>query len=359
MLRLPDRIGGAGLPVVERVDMRLEFEEVGRESSLSRRLLQAIEQRLRLREQSLILLNRRGFSTFVLCRACGEQVECRRCSIAMTLHMRDRRLRCHYCGDARKVACPACKSGHLHFGGTGTERLETVLHSHFPAARIERMDRDTVRGRGAAERLLTRVESGEVDILLGTQMIAKGHDFPNVTLVGVLAADALLGLPDFRAGERTFQLLSQVAGRSGRRETGGEVVVQAYYADHHAIKAACDHDFAAFAAEEMTYRRVMNYPPYTSMALVLVKDRVFDRASEGAALAAGILKEAGKGSLQVLGPAPAPIERLRGEYRVQVIIKSASRPGIQTALSSLLAELDRRNKRLPGLVIDVDPMSTL
>ncbi len=361
LLRLPERIGGAGLPVVERVDMRREFEEVGRESSLSRRLLQAIEDRLRRKEQSLVLLNRRGFSTFVLCRACGEQVECRRCSIAMTLHMRDQRLRCHYCGDARKVpqSCPACKSSHLYFGGTGTERLETVLHAHFPAARIERMDRDTVRGRGAAERLLTRVESGEVDILLGTQMIAKGHDFPNVTLVGVLTADALLGLPDFRAGERTFQLLSQVAGRSGRRETGGEVVVQAYYADHHAIKAACDHDFAAFAAEEMTYRRVMNYPPYTSLALVLVKDRIFDRASAGAALAAGILREAGKGSLQVLGPAPAPLERLRGEYRVQVLVKSASRPEIQAALSRMLAEIDRRNERLPGLVIDVDPMSTL
>jgi primosomal protein N' (replication factor Y) (superfamily II helicase) len=361
LLGLPARVGAAGLPLVERVDMRREFQEVGRESILSRRLLAALEERVGRREQSLVLLNRRGFSTFVLCRACGEQVGCRRCSIAMTLHLRERRLRCHYCDDSRKVpdACPSCGSGHLHFGGTGTERLEQVLQAALPGARLERMDRDTVRGRGSVEGILTRVERGEVDVLLGTQMIAKGHDFPNVTLVGVLAADALLGFPDFRAAERTFQLLAQVAGRSGRGERPGEVIVQAYDADHHAIRAACEHDFQGFASKELAYRSAMNYPPFSALAAILVKDRVFDRARAGAATVASILRGRASRSLQILGPAPAPLERLRGDYRVQVIVKAASRRERQTALAELLEELDRRKSRVENLVIDVDPISTL
>jgi primosomal protein N' (replication factor Y) len=361
LLRLPERIGSAGLPPVEIVDMRREFEEVGRESILSRRLLAALEDRLARGEQSLVLLNRRGFSTFALCRACGETINCRRCSIALTLHLRERRLRCHYCDDARKVpdACPACGSPYLHFGGTGTERLEEVLRASLEGARVERMDRDTLSGRGSVERLLTRFERGQVDVLLGTQMIAKGHDFPNVTLVGVLAADALLGMPDFRAGERTFQLLSQVAGRSGRGARLGEVIIQAYYPDHHAIRAACAHDFAAFAERELTFRRVMNYPPYSALALLLVKDRVFDRARAGAATVAEVVRGIKARSLQVLGPAPAPLERLRGEYRVQVLVKAASRCEMQEALAETLARLDRRRQRIESLVIDVDPMSTL
>ncbi|MFQ5877625.1 MAG: primosomal protein N' [Acidobacteriota bacterium] len=361
LLRMPTRIGGAGMPAVERIDMRREFEELGREPILSRRLAAAIDDRLRRREQTLVLLNRRGFSTFVLCRACGEPIHCRRCSIAMTLHLKQQRLRCHYCDDSRRVpaCCPACGSGHLHFGGTGTERLEQVLRARFPSARVARMDRDTVSGRGAVEGILTRVERGQIDILLGTQMIAKGHDFPNVTLVGVLAADALLGRPDFRAGERTFQLLSQVAGRSGRRDRPGEVIVQAYYSDHHAIRYAAEHDFEGFARKELAYRRVLSYPPYSALAVVLVKDRRFERAKGGAGIVARILRGLGSRSLQVLGPAPAPLERLRGEYRVQVLVKAGDRREMQETLPRLLAELDRRKVRLEDLVIDVDPTSTL
>ena len=360
LLTLPHRIGSAGLPAIERVDMRREFEEAGRESILSRRLLEALRERLRRGEQSLILLNRRGFSTFVLCRVCGEQIGCRRCSIAMTLHLKERLLRCHYCNDSRKVpsACPACGSGHLHFGGAGTERLEETLREELPGARIERMDRDAVRGRGAVEGILTRVERGAIDVLVGTQMIAKGHDFPNVTLVGVLAADALLGLPDFRSSERTFQLLSQVAGRSGRGERGGQVIVQAYDAGHHAIRSACEHDFDGFAAKELAYRRVMNYPPYSALALLLVKDRRFERARAGADLVAEALRARGAKGLQVLGPAPAPLERLRGEYRVQVLVKAAGRRAMQEVLSAMLEDLDRKRVRVEDLVIDVDPLST-
>ncbi len=361
LLVLPERIGRAGLPPVERIDMREEFQATGREAVLSRRLLAALEERLRRGEQSLVLLNRRGFSTFALCRACGEQIQCRHCSIPMTLHLRQRRLRCHYCDASREVpgACPACGSPHLHFGGTGTERLEEVLKSALPGARVERLDRDTARGRGSVEALLTRVERGEIDILLGTQMIAKGHDFPNVTLVGVLAADALLGLPDFRAGERAFQLLAQVAGRSGRGEREGQVIVQAYYADHHAIRFACEHDFTGFAARELDYRRALNYPPYSVLATVLVKDRRFDRARTQAALVGQVLRGLAGSRLQILGPAPAPLERLRGEYRVQILVKAASRRDMQTALAETLGELEGKKVRVENLVIDVDPMSTL
>ncbi|HKB07995.1 MAG TPA: primosomal protein N', partial [Candidatus Polarisedimenticolia bacterium] len=361
LLLLPGRIGSAGLPRVERVDMRLEFREVGGESILSRRLLTALRDRLRSSEQSLVLLNRRGFSTFVLCRACGAQIQCRQCSIPMTLHLRQRRLRCHYCDESQPVpsVCPSCRSADLHFGGTGTERLEEVLRSALPEARIERLDRDTARGRGAVEDLLTRVERGEVDILLGTQMIAKGHDFPNVTLVGVLAADALLGMPDFRAGERAFQLLSQVAGRSGRGERPGEVIVQAYDVEHHAIRFACEHDYTGFAKRELAYRRAMNYPPYTALAVLLVKDRVLDRARERAGRVARALASLAGRRVQVLGPAPAPLERLRGDYRVQVLVKAPNRRDMQAVLAELLPLLGGPQLRANDLVIDVDPTSTL
>jgi primosomal protein N' (replication factor Y) len=361
LLRLPDRIGAAGLPAIERVDMRSEFAATGRESILSRRLLQALRERLERGEQSLVLLNRRGFSTFVLCRACGETVECRRCSIALTLHLRERRLRCHYCDDRRPVpeSCPACASPHLHFGGTGTERLEETLRGALPGARIERLDRDTARGRGSVEECLLRVERGEVDVLLGTQMIAKGHDFPNVTLVGVVGADALLGLPDFRAGERTFQLLSQVAGRSGRGARGGEVILQAFDPDHHAIRAAAAHDYEGFAAREAAFRKAARYPPFCALAVLLVKDREFDRAMASAGVVASVLRAGAPKGIQVLGPAAAPLERLRGEYRVQILLKADGRTLLKETLAAMLETLDRRKERLERLVIDVDPVSTL
>jgi primosomal protein N' (replication factor Y) len=361
LLELPERIGSAGMPRVETVDMRQEFEEVGRESVLSRRLVEALLDRLDRREQSLVLLNRRGFSTFALCRSCGETIECRRCSIALTLHLREKRLVCHYCNASRRVpeSCPSCGSKHLHFGGTGTERLEEALRTALPGARLLRLDRDTVRGRGTMGEALTRMERGDVDVLLGTQMIAKGHDFPNVTLVGVVGADALLGMPDFRAGERTFQLLSQVAGRSGRGTIAGEVVLQAWDPQHHAVRAAAAHDYAGFAARELEYRRTMRYPPFAALAAILVKDRKPERAHAGAAEVAAALRRQASAGLHVLGPAPAPLERLRGEHRVQVLVKAAGRKALQAALQEMLADLDRRRERIERLVIDVDPVSVL
>jgi primosomal protein N' (replication factor Y) len=341
--------------------MRREFEEAGRESVLSRRLIAGLRDRLAKGEQSLVLLNRRGFSTFVLCRACGQPLECRSCSITLTLHLKEKRLRCHYCNDSRAVpsACPGCGSGHLHFGGTGTERLEETLRSLLPGARLQRLDRDTARGRGAVEAILWRVERGEVDVLLGTQMIAKGHDFPNVTLVGVLGADALLGMPDFRAGERTFQLLAQVAGRSGRRETPGEVIVQAWDPDHHAVRAACEHDFVAFAKDELAYRRTLGYPPFSSLALMVFRDRVFETAHAHAQFVASGLRRALPADLQILGPAPAPLERLRGEFRVQVLLKGRSRAAVRQGITQSVTLIERRKLRPDAVSIDVDPASTL
>jgi len=361
LLTLTGRPGGASMPTVHRVDMRQEFEEVGREAILSRRLLEALRERLDRREQSIVLLNRRGFSTFVLCRSCGRPIECSACSIALTLHLKERRLRCHYCNEHRAVpgACPACGSGHLHFGGTGTERLEETMRSLLPQARIARMDRDSVRGRGSVEELLDRVERGDVDILMGTQMVAKGHDFPNVTLVGVLAADALLGMPDFRAGERTFQLLAQVAGRSGRRERAGEVIVQAWDPGHHAVRAACDHDFEAFARDELSYRRTLQYPPFAALALLVFRDRDFDTARGRAGTLAAGLRRLHLPDLGILGPAPAPLERLRGEFRVQVMLKGRSRAAVRRGMSEAADLLERAGVRPDSVTLDVDPVSTL
>jgi primosomal protein N' (replication factor Y) len=257
------------------------------------------------------------------------------------------------------AACPDCGGGPIHFGGTGTERLEDRVKSLFPRARVARMDRDTVRGRGVAERLLLRVERGEVDILLGTQMIAKGHDFPNVTLVGVLAGDALLGFPDFRAGERTFQLLSQVAGRSGRRLTPGEVIVQAFDPDHHAVRSACDHDYEGFAREELRYRRNLHYPPYSALALLVFRDPDFETAGAAAARIAAGLRASGRQDVQILGPAPAPLERLRGQWRVQVLIKGAQRAAVQAAVHDATARIEAAGLRPDSVAIDVDPVSTL
>ncbi|HUD72248.1 MAG TPA: primosomal protein N' [Dongiaceae bacterium] len=361
LLTLTGRPGGATLPVVHRVDMRREFEAIGREPVLSRPLHQAIADRLARREQTLILLNRRGFSTFAQCRACGESIECRDCSIAMTLHRSAALLRCHYCNAARAVpaACPACGSGHLHYGGTGTERLEATMQSLFPNARVARMDRDTMRGRGVLEALLDQVDRGDIDILMGTQMIAKGHDFAGVTLVGVLAADALLGLPDFRAGERAFQLLTQVAGRSGRRDTPGEVIVQAWDPEHHAVRAACEQNYEAFARAELAYRRSLRYPPFAALALLVFRDPVFESAAARAGACAAALRRLRIDGLNVLGPAPAPLERLRGEYRVQVMLKGARRAVVRQAVDAAATHLERTGARSDQVTIDVDPASTL
>src|ERR1700681_1398865 len=275
LIELPDRVESRPLPEVEILDMRQEFQETGQEQVISRKLYAEIRERLERNEHIMVLLNRRGYSRVVLCRACGKTLECIKCAIAMTHHKRSHRMECHYCGYTARVPdkCAQCGSEYVYFLGTGSEKLEELLHEMFPRARIGRLDRDTVRGRYDFERVLGALNAGELDILVGTQMIAKGHDIHGVTLVGVVGADTALGLPDFRAAERTFQLLTQVAGRAGRGNSPGKVVVQAYFPDHYAVQYAARHDYSGFYDKELRFRSWMHYPPYSSLANVLVRDR--------------------------------------------------------------------------------------
>src|SRR5208283_3603924 len=273
LLELPGRIEERPMPTVELIDMRQEFLETRQQATFSRKLLEGIGARLENGEQTIVLLNRRGFSSFVACRACGERVNCMNCSLTLTYHKRDRRLLCHYCGYAEKVpsVCPKCQSEHIYFLGLGSEKVEEELHRAFPTARIARLDRDTVTGKRQYETILNEFREGNYDVLVGTQMIAKGHDIPNVTLVGVVSADVGLGMPDFRAAERAFQLLTQAAGRAGRGDLPGIVLVQTYNPDHYAIRMAAAHDYQAFYEKELNFRRMMRYPPFSAMANVLVR----------------------------------------------------------------------------------------
>ena len=280
LLELPDRVEKRPLPEVEIIDMRQEFQETGSEQVISRKLTEEIKDRLERKEQVMVLLNRRGYSPLVLCRACGKTLECKNCAIAMTHHKRSHRMECHYCGFTAPVpkACLQCGSEYVYFLGTGSEKLEELLHGMIPQARIARLDRDTVRGREDFERILNALDEGELDLLVGTQMIAKGHDIHGVTLVGVVGADMALGFPDFRAAERTFQLLTQVAGRAGRGQAPGKVVLQTYFPGHYAVQYAAQHDFAGFYDKELRFRSWMHYPPYSALANVLVRSNKLDEA---------------------------------------------------------------------------------
>jgi primosomal protein N' (replication factor Y) len=307
-------------------------------------------------EQALVLRNRRGWSAAVLCPVCGERVGCSRCSITLTWHRAEGRLRCHYC-DLRlpwPERCPTCGGTALKLLGEGTEQIEDLVRAEIPGAVVERMDRDTIRRRGAHEALLRRFDAGEIDVLVGTQMIAKGHDFPRVTLVGVLSADQALGLPDFRAGERAFQLLTQVAGRAGRGERPGTVVVQAFDPDHPILQQAERQDYEAFYEREMRYRRALRYPPLAALVRLVVHDREEARARRWAERLAEAVLTAGGGRLALTGPGPAPVARLRGQYRHHLLVRSAGRRrlvrAIDDALSRVEGEIPRR-----ALVVDVDP----
>jgi primosomal protein N' (replication factor Y) len=326
LLELPDRVEERPMPSVELIDMRQEFLETRKQATFSRKLLDALGQRLESGEQTIVLLNRRGFSSFVCCRSCGERVQCMNCSLTLTYHKRDRRLLCHYCGYAEKVprVCPKCQSEHIYFVGLGSERVEEELHQAFPTARVARLDRDTVSGKRQYETILQDFREGSYDILVGTQMIAKGHDIPNVTLVGVVSADIGLGMPDFRAAERTFQLLTQVAGRAGRGSLPGIVLVQTVNPDHYAVRLAAAQDYQAFYEKELNFRRMMMYPPFSAMANLLVRAEKKEAAMRMSAELATLLTPPAE-KLRVMGPAEAPVPRLKNEYRYQFLIKSASR----------------------------------
>jgi primosomal protein N' (replication factor Y) (superfamily II helicase) len=360
LLTLPGRIEARPMPAVSLVDMRQEFLETRQQATFSRKLIEAIGQRLENGEQTIILLNRRGFSSFVACRACGERVQCINCSVTLTFHKRDRRLLCHYCGYAEKVpsVCPKCASDHVYFLGVGSERVEEELHRAFPAARVARLDRDTVTGKRQYETILDGFREGSFDILVGTQMIAKGHDIPNVTLVGVVSADVGLGMPDFRAAERTFQLLTQVAGRAGRGSLPGIVLIQTINPDHYAVRMAAAQDYSAFYEKELAFRRAMSYPPFTAMANLLVRSDKKELALRMSG-ELGMLLTPPPEKLRVMGPAEAPVPRLKAEYRYQLLIKSASRVALNALLQKVRSFAIERKWPATALVIDVDPLSLL
>ncbi len=360
LLELPGRIEERPMPRVDLIDMRIEFLETRKQSTFSRKLLEAIGIRLENGEQTIVLLNRRGFSSFVACRACGERVQCIICSLTLTYQKRDRRLLCHYCGYAEKVpsACPKCSSEHIYFLGLGSERVEEELHQAFPTARIARLDRDTVTGKHQYETILHDFRQGHYDLLVGTQMIAKGHDIPNVTLVGVVSADIGLGMPDFRAAERTFQLLTQVAGRAGRGSIPGIVLVQTINPDHYAVTLAAAQDYQAFYEKELTFRRMMHYPPFSAMANILVRSEKKEMAMRMSA-DLGMILTTPQEKLKVMGPAEAPVPRLKNEYRYQFLIKAASRKSLNELLQRIRAFALDRKWGATALVIDVDPLTLM
>ncbi len=360
LLELPGRIEARPMPKVELIDMRQEFLETRKQATFSRKLVEAIGERLENGEQTIVLLNRRGFSSFVACRSCGERIECMNCSLTLTYHKRDRRLLCHYCGYAEKVpqACPKCASEHIYFLGLGSERVEEELHQAFPKARIARLDRDTVTGKRHYETILQEFREGNYDILAGTQMIAKGHDIPNVTLVGVVSADIGLGMPDFRAAERTFQLLTQVAGRAGRGSLPGVVLMQTINPDHYAVRMAAAQDFGAFYEKELNFRRMMSYPPFSAMANVLVRSEKKEMAMRmSTELSLQLLPAPEK--LRIMGPAEAPVPRLKNEYRYQFLMKAASRKALNELLQKVRAFALERKWGATALVVDVDPLTLM
>ena len=354
---LTERVLSRPLPTVRIIDMREEFAEHGPDVVLSGALVEALGERVTRGEQALVLLNRRGYAASVFCRECARSLECPNCSVSLTFHRRSDRARCHYCGYSRSrpERCPECRGAYLEQVGFGTERVEAEIAERWPDARVARLDRDTVRRQGAAARLLNRFGAGELDVLVGTQMVAKGHDFPRVTLVGVISADIGLGVADFRAGERTFQLLTQVAGRAGRGTLPGEAIVQTLYPNHYSIRYACRQAYEPFFSDEMEFRSAMHYPPEVALVSAVVRGATFNQAMQDAAeLAQGARERASR--FTVLGPAAAPLGRLRGQYRAQLLLKGPQRGEMRRAL---LDTLEGRGELKRRVVIDVDPLSML
>jgi primosomal protein N' (replication factor Y) len=352
------------LPKVEIIDMRRELE-AGNRTIFSARLSEEIEKNIAAGQQTILFLNKRGYASFILCRSCGIRLKCRHCNITMTYHSNDARLICHYCGYTVKLpsTCPKCGSSSIRQFGTGTQRVEEDLQKHFPGCSVIRMDMDTTTGKHSHEEILDAFREKNINILVGTQMIAKGHDFPNVTLVGVLAADSLLGMDDFRASERTFQLLTQVAGRAGRGQLAGRVVIQTYNTEDYSITSACSHDYQAFFRQESDIRRKLNYPPFTNIACLIVSsvnDKLaFEKAKETARLLS--LQINGEYGDEILpGPVRAPISRLRNKYRWRLVVKCRSVERLAAMLSTVsdafTADRDRKDAELS---MDINPASMM
>jgi primosomal protein N' (replication factor Y) len=364
-LHLPDRVHTKDLPHVALVDLRREENRAGVGEVLSHPLRQAMVARMARREQTLLFLNRRGYATFVQCHDCGYICQCPRCSVTLTFHIDDRMLKCHYCEftTTPPETCPTCQGTRVEYFGTGTQKVEREVRRIFPQARVARLDRDAVGGRHAYRDILSRLARGELDILIGTQMIAKGHDFPHITLVGVVSADVTLGLPDFRAAERTFQLLTQVAGRAGRGQVPGEVIVQTFAPQHYAIQRAQAHDFIGFYAEEIAYRRRLGYPPAVRLAAVRFDARdpqAVEQFSQAfVALLRPYIRDAE--GVTLLGPAPAALAKLNNRYRWHLLLKAPSARRLHDVIEQGLSTLKQAAIPRSGvrLTVDVDPVNLL
>ena len=376
LVELRERVMQRPLPEVNLVDMRQEFRETGKEHIFSRRLVDETDATLKRGEQAMILLNRRGFSYVVMCRACGEKMYCENCAICLTHHRANagaesvasdvhahlgQRLECHYCGYRRTVPqkCVHCESEHLYFLGAGSEQGEERLQELFPLARIGRMDRDTVRTRHDMERLLVRLRSGEINLLVGTQMIAKGHDVHGVTLVGVVGCDHALSLPDFRAAERVFQLMTQVSGRAGRGALPGQVIVQTYYPDHYAITTAQAHDFRAFAQRELRFRGLMHYPPQEVLANLLIQSAKLEEAASWSSALGHWFRMTQLDGVRVLGPAAAPLPKIKRLYRFHLLLKSNRRHILGRTLRAVRAHADSLGIPRRNLIFDVDAVNLM
>lgn len=359
LLELPRRADGQIMPLIRVVDLRLQGKRARSDGGISAPLQMAITRRLESGEQTILFLNRRGFATSMLCEQCGHVCKCPNCSLSMTFHRDENRLACHLCGhgSAPPERCPECRDPGIRHSGIGTQRVEEGIRKAFPSARIARMDADTMRRRGSYADVLGKFRSRQIDILIGTQMIAKGLDFPNVTLVGIINADIGLHSPDFRAGERTFQLLTQVAGRAGRGETEGEVIVQTFSPASPSLQHARHHDYAGFYEQEMAFREAFRHPPFQRMLLIRIRGASQERSSHAASAVSKKLREMATGSVEVSEAAPAPIERAHGQYRHHIVMKSQSGSELGRLARNLMANL-----KLPDdvvMTLDVDPHSLM
>jgi primosomal protein N' (replication factor Y) len=342
--------------------MREVFARRKQPAIFSEELLQAIEATHSRNEQTIILLNRRGYSSFILCRSCGNSIECPNCDVTLTYHRSDQTLVCHYCNHHQRAptVCPSCGSKYIYYVGEGTEQIEELLRKRFPRMGIGRIDRDTKTRRREFEKTLLDFGQGEIDLLVGTQMLAKGHDFHNVTLVGVISVDAGLAMPDFRAAERTFQLITQVAGRAGRGDLPGRVLVQTYHPQHYALRHAIAQDYQAFYDEEIRHRRNHGYPPFVALALLLVRQKEEAKAKLIAQQLRNALTEANHDhSCRILGPAPAPFARLRGEHRIQLLVKSPGRKQMRAVIEQALKSFEVKGGDVRAVTLEIDPVNMM
>ena len=361
-LSLPNRIGNRPLAKAEIIDMREVFKDAGKDPIFAPELINAIEETHQRGEQSIILLNRRGFSQFILCRSCGETISCNNCEITLTFHRSESNLVCHYCNHREKTptSCPSCNGKFLYFMGEGTEQIEDLLQQNFSNMRIARVDRDTTRKKKELEKTLETFSRGEIDMLVGTQMLAKGHDFHNVTLVGVISVDTGLSLPDFRSAERTFQLLTQVAGRAGRGDLQGRVLIQTYYPEHYALKHSKTQSYESFYKEEIEFRKKLNYPPFVTLSSILIKHPNYNYAFNNAQIFRDALNSANAdGNCIILGPAPAPLARLKGEHRLQIIVKSRNRTHLRESIDFALEEANTNSCDMKIVYVEIDPVNLL